>query len=108
ESWLMKKLGTKEKIMGFGHRVYKEGDSRVPVMREIARDLGKRKKRKLGSNLRETRRSHGSRKTSLRQCGSLCGSGVLDARVPTGVKHASVRRVAGGRLVRACDRATRS
>src|SRR6058998_159126 len=41
ESWLMKKLGTKEKIMGFGHRVYKEGDSRVPVMREIARDLGK-------------------------------------------------------------------
>src|SRR5437016_9784916 len=42
ESWLMKKLGTKEKIMGFGHRVYKEGDSRVPVMREIARDLGKR------------------------------------------------------------------
>src|ERR1041384_591013 len=42
ESWLMKKLGTKEKIMGFGHRVYKKGDSRVPVMREIARDLGKR------------------------------------------------------------------
>src|SRR5437773_6059163 len=34
ESWLMKRLGTKEKIMGFGHRVYKEGDSRVPVMRE--------------------------------------------------------------------------
>jgi citrate synthase len=28
--------------MGFGHRVYKKGDSRVPVMREIARDLGKR------------------------------------------------------------------
>ncbi len=61
------------------------------------------RKRKLGSNLRETRRSHGSRKTSLRQCGSLCGSGVLDARVPTGVKHASIRCVARGRLVRACD-----
>src|SRR5947208_1860954 len=42
DGWLMKKLGTKEKIMGFGHRVYKEGDSRVPVMREIARDLGQR------------------------------------------------------------------
>jgi 2-methylcitrate synthase/citrate synthase II len=42
EAWLMKKLGTKDKIMGFGHRVYKKGDSRVPVMREIARDLGKR------------------------------------------------------------------
>ena len=28
--------------MGFGHRVYKSGDSRVPIMREIGRDLGKR------------------------------------------------------------------
>jgi 2-methylcitrate synthase/citrate synthase II len=42
EAWVMKKLETKGKIMGFGHRVYKKGDSRVPVMREIARDLGKR------------------------------------------------------------------
>jgi citrate synthase len=42
EAWLMKKLETKEKVMGFGHRVYKKGDSRVPVMREIGRDLGKR------------------------------------------------------------------
>jgi 2-methylcitrate synthase/citrate synthase II len=41
-SWLKKKLDTKEKIMGFGHRVYKKGDSRVPLMREIGRDLGKR------------------------------------------------------------------
>lgn len=42
EAWLKKKLEAKEKIMGFGHRVYKKGDSRVPVMREIGRDLGKR------------------------------------------------------------------
>src|ERR1700719_2063872 len=42
EAWLNKKLSSKEKIMGFGHRVYKRGDSRVPVMREIGRDLGKR------------------------------------------------------------------
>src|SRR5436305_9866140 len=42
EAWLMKKLQTKDKIMGFGHRVYKKGDSRVPVMREIGRELGKR------------------------------------------------------------------
>ena len=42
EAWLMKKLAAKEKIMGFGHRVYKKGDSRVPIMREIGRDLGKR------------------------------------------------------------------
>ncbi len=42
ESWLKARLAEKAKIMGFGHRVYKKGDSRVPVMREIARDLGKR------------------------------------------------------------------
>ena len=42
EAWLQKQLACKAKIMGFGHRVYKKGDSRVPAMREIARDLGKR------------------------------------------------------------------
>jgi citrate synthase len=42
EAWLKDKLAKKAKIMGFGHRVYKKGDSRVPVMREIGRDLGKR------------------------------------------------------------------
>jgi 2-methylcitrate synthase/citrate synthase II len=42
EKWMMDALAKKAKIMGFGHRVYKKGDSRVPVMREIARDLGKR------------------------------------------------------------------
>ncbi|HKQ38105.1 MAG TPA: citrate/2-methylcitrate synthase [Verrucomicrobiae bacterium] len=42
EAWLKEQLAKKAKIMGFGHRVYKKGDSRVPIMREIARDLGKR------------------------------------------------------------------
>jgi len=42
EAWLVKKLASKDKIMGFGHRVYKQGDSRVPIMREIGRDLGER------------------------------------------------------------------
>jgi citrate synthase len=42
EAWLMDALTQKKKIMGFGHRVYKKGDSRVPIMREIGRDLGKR------------------------------------------------------------------
>ena len=42
EAWLKDRLARKEKIMGFGHRVYKKGDSRVPMMRELARDLGRR------------------------------------------------------------------
>jgi citrate synthase len=31
--WLQGKLPRNEKIMGFGHRVYKNGDSRVPTMK---------------------------------------------------------------------------
>lgn len=33
EGWLDKALAEKRKIMGFGHRVYKRGDSRVPTMK---------------------------------------------------------------------------
>jgi citrate synthase len=33
-AWLQGKLDRKDKIMGFGHRVYKNGDSRVPNMKE--------------------------------------------------------------------------
>jgi 2-methylcitrate synthase/citrate synthase II len=32
EAWLDRALAEKRKIMGFGHRVYKNGDSRVPTM----------------------------------------------------------------------------
>ena len=32
--WINKALKNKDVIMGFGHRVYKSGDSRVPTMRE--------------------------------------------------------------------------
>ncbi|WP_055564258.1 bifunctional 2-methylcitrate synthase/citrate synthase [Streptomyces atriruber] len=34
EGWLDEALAAKRKIMGFGHRVYKHGDSRVPIMQE--------------------------------------------------------------------------
>ena len=33
EAWLDAALAAKRKIMGFGHRVYKNGDSRVPTMK---------------------------------------------------------------------------
>ncbi|MFI1797399.1 bifunctional 2-methylcitrate synthase/citrate synthase [Streptomyces sp. NPDC020379] len=38
EQWLEEALTAKRKIMGFGHRVYKHGDSRVPIMQR-ATDL---------------------------------------------------------------------
>jgi 2-methylcitrate synthase len=32
--WLDEKLAAKQKIMGFGHRIYRHGDSRVPTMKK--------------------------------------------------------------------------
>ncbi|WP_433493020.1 bifunctional 2-methylcitrate synthase/citrate synthase [Nocardia grenadensis] len=39
ETWLREKLAKKEKVMGFGHRVYKNGDSRVPTMKKAFLDI---------------------------------------------------------------------
>ena len=38
-AWLEDALANKRKIMGFGHRVYKNGDSRVPTMDAALREL---------------------------------------------------------------------
>jgi 2-methylcitrate synthase len=32
--WMIQALADKRKVMGFGHRVYKKGDSRVPTMKK--------------------------------------------------------------------------
>ena len=37
EQWIRAALARKEKIMGFGHRVYKTGDVRAGILREYAR-----------------------------------------------------------------------
>ncbi|MFC6010780.1 bifunctional 2-methylcitrate synthase/citrate synthase [Nocardia lasii] len=39
EEWLRARLSRKEKVMGFGHRVYKNGDSRVPTMKKAFLDI---------------------------------------------------------------------
>ncbi|OCF88471.1 citrate synthase/methylcitrate synthase [Nocardia brasiliensis] len=39
EQWMRNKLAKKEKVMGFGHRVYKNGDSRVPTMKQALLDV---------------------------------------------------------------------
>jgi 2-methylcitrate synthase len=37
--WMLKALREKRLVMGFGHRVYKNGDSRVPTMKRYARTM---------------------------------------------------------------------
>ena len=42
--WINKALDEKEVVMGFGHRVYKKGDSRVPTMEKYFKKVSKLKK----------------------------------------------------------------
>ena len=44
--WINTALDNKDVVMGFGHRVYKSGDSRVPTMREYFGKVAKIKKDK--------------------------------------------------------------
>ena len=39
EAWLRRAMKSKRVVMGFGHRVYKQGDSRVPTMHGCLEDL---------------------------------------------------------------------
>jgi 2-methylcitrate synthase/citrate synthase II len=41
-AWVADKIAKKQKIAGFGHRVYKKGDSRVPAIRKLAMDMAQR------------------------------------------------------------------
>ncbi len=44
--WINRALDNKDVVMGFGHRVYKSGDSRVPTMREYFGKVAKIRKDK--------------------------------------------------------------
>jgi len=37
--WMLDALANKKKVMGFGHRVYRNGDSRVPTMYNYSKDM---------------------------------------------------------------------
>ena len=39
--WMLNALKEKRKVMGFGHRVYKRGDSRVPTMKKYMQAMAK-------------------------------------------------------------------
>ena len=41
QAWIEKAITEKRKVMGFGHRVYRSGDSRVPTMKKYSSGLGK-------------------------------------------------------------------
>ncbi len=39
DDWMQKAFDTKRKLMGFGHRVYKNGDHRAPILHKLGRGI---------------------------------------------------------------------
>ncbi len=66
EAWLRQALARKERIMGFGHRVYKAGDVRAGILKPFARRRRRPPASELGGNRRHHRRILPRRSTCTR------------------------------------------
>lgn len=42
DEWMQRAFDTKRKLMGFGHRVYKNGDHRAPILHKMGRDVAEK------------------------------------------------------------------
>ncbi|NUQ52103.1 MAG: bifunctional 2-methylcitrate synthase/citrate synthase [Phycisphaerales bacterium] len=42
DDWMQKAFDTKRKLMGFGHRVYKNGDHRAPILHKMGRAIAEK------------------------------------------------------------------
>jgi 2-methylcitrate synthase/citrate synthase II len=42
DDWMQKAFDTKRKLMGFGHRVYKNGDHRAPILHKLGRAIAEK------------------------------------------------------------------
>ncbi len=50
DDWMQKAFDTKRKLMGFGHRVYKNGDHRAPILHKLGREVAKADKKNPGGH----------------------------------------------------------
>ncbi len=50
EDWMERAFERKRKLMGFGHRVYKNGDHRAPILHKLGRKLADKDTRKPGGH----------------------------------------------------------
>jgi citrate synthase len=60
--WVRDALDRKEKIMGFGHRVYRAIDPRAPILRRLGDDLGSSRWFEISDRLREVMREEMDRR----------------------------------------------
>jgi len=56
EAWVSAALARKEKVMGFGHRVYRALDPRAPILRRLGDELGSSRWFEISDKLREVMR----------------------------------------------------
>lgn len=50
DDWMQKAFDTKRKLMGFGHRVYKNGDHRAPILHKLGREIAATDKKNPGGH----------------------------------------------------------
>jgi 2-methylcitrate synthase len=50
DAWMQNAFDTKRKLMGFGHRVYKNGDHRAPILHKLGRALAEKDTRNPGGH----------------------------------------------------------
>jgi citrate synthase len=50
DAWMQNAFDTKRKLMGFGHRVYKNGDHRAPILHGLGRKLAEKDTRNPGGH----------------------------------------------------------
>lgn len=61
-TWIRAALDRKEKIMGFGHRVYRAVDPRAPILRRLGAELGSSKWLEMSDRVREAMREEMERR----------------------------------------------
>jgi citrate synthase len=50
DEWMQKAFDTKRKLMGFGHRVYKNGDHRAPILHKLGRKVAESDRKNPGGH----------------------------------------------------------
>lgn len=50
DDWMQKAFDTKRKLMGFGHRVYKNGDHRAPILHKLGRNIAEKDTKNPGNH----------------------------------------------------------
>ncbi len=99
ERWIQDALARKERIMGFGHRVYKTGDPRAAILKQycidLAQEVGDDRWERIAEPI-ERGRDHAEAAAAQRrlaQCPALSLHGLADRPLHADLRHGPGRRL---------------